>query len=91
MLFFVTKISLKSKVAYFQLDKLCRELLLLDHLSGDLDAVNEMHRRQGRYSTTANVQKEQCGALTPASSKIPTVPLTPLSNIHNDFLIRQML
>lgn len=31
---------MKSEVAYFQLEKLCREFPLLDHLRGDLDAVN---------------------------------------------------
>lgn len=40
--------QLERKGGLFSLRKVCRVLLLLHPLSGDLDAVSEMHRRQDR-------------------------------------------
>lgn len=40
--------ELERRDDLFSLWKVCRVLLLLDHLSGDLNAVSEMHRRQDR-------------------------------------------
>lgn len=40
--------QLERRGGLFSLRKVCRVLLLLHHLSGDLDAVSEMHRRQDR-------------------------------------------